>query len=99
MKNTLKFSMLILCVGLAAGCASNSDVKNLQKQLDSLKSQVSRNSSDIVAANASADAAHAAASEAAVKAAAAETAANRAADYAEDTNRKLNRMFDKAMMK
>ena len=64
----------------------------MQSQIDKLKTDVAKASSEATEASA-------AASEAAMKAAAAEEAANRAADYAMDTNSKLDRMFKKSMMK
>ena len=79
----VKLSALVAVAALATGCASNSDIQNLQGQIDSLKPQVS---------SAAADAASA-------KAAAAEAAANRAAQYAQDTNSKLDRMFKKSQHK
>ncbi|MCK5889749.1 MAG: hypothetical protein KAG19_07385 [Methylococcales bacterium] len=90
--NVLKIASVILVAGLATGCASTSDIDNLQSQLDGLGSQVSSAASD-------ASKARSAASRAESKAAAAEKAANRAAEYAEDTNSKLDRMFKKSMMK
>jgi len=92
MKKIVKISAVVLAAGLATGCASTSDIDNLQSQLDGLKSQISTASSDAAQAKQSA-------AEAASKAAAAEAAANRAAQYAQDTNSKLDRMFKKSMMK
>ena len=83
MMKAVKLSALVAVAALATGCASNSDIQNLQGQIDSLKPQVS---------SAAADAASA-------KAAAAEAAANRAAQYAQDTNSKLDRMFKKSQHK
>ncbi len=88
----LKVLAVTLAAGLATGCASTSDIENLQAQIDGLNVKIATASSD--AANA-----QAAATEAATKAAAAEAAANRAAQYAQDTNSKLDRMFKKSMMK
>jgi len=92
MIKALKISAIVLTVGLATGCASTSDIENLQAQIDGLTTQISTASSDSAKAQA-------AAAEAAAKAAAAEAAANRAAQYAQDTNSKLDRMFKKSMMK
>ncbi len=89
---TLKVSAVILAAGLATGCASTSDIDNLQAQIDGLNTQ-------ITTASSAASTAQASAAEAAAKAAAAEAAANRAAQYAQDTNSKLDRMFKKSMMK
>ena len=77
---------------LVVGCATNSDIENLQSQIDGLKTSVAQASSD-------AQSAQSAAADAASKAAAAESAANRAAQYAQDTNSKLDNLFKKSMMK
>ena len=92
MKKIVKISAVVLAAGLATGCASTSDVDNLQSQIDGLKGQISSAASDAAQAKQSA-------ADAASKAAAAEAAANRAAQYAQDTNSKLDRMFKKSMMK
>lgn len=92
MSKMLKLAVLSLVASLTVGCATNSDITNLQNQIDDMKSSVSKASSDAASASASA-------SEASSKAAAAEAAANRAASLAEDTNSKLDRMFKKSMMK
>lgn len=92
MKTVVRLSVVVLVAGLATGCATNKDIEGLQSQINTLKTQVSKASSDAAAANA-------AATDAAARAAAAESAANRAAAYAEDTNSKLDRMFKKSMMK
>ncbi len=89
---TVKISAVILAAGLATGCASTSDIENLQTQIDSMQTDVQTASSEAAKANA-------AVSEAVAKASAAEAAANRAAQYAQDTNSKLDRMFKKSMMK
>lgn len=92
MMKAIKLAAIFVVAGLMTGCASTSDIDNLQSQIDTLKSQISSASSDAASAQA-------AAAEAAAKAAAAEAAANRAAQYAQDTNSKLDRMFKKSMMK
>ncbi len=92
MMKVMNFTAVLITAGLMTGCASTSDIDNLQAQIDTLKTQISSASSD-------ASTAQAAAAEAAAKAAAAEAAANRAAQYAQDTNSKLDRMFKKSMMK
>ncbi len=88
----LKLSTLILTAGLAVGCATTSDIENLQGQLNTLKSDVSRAQSD-------ASAAKNAANDAASRAASAESAANRAARASEEVNSKLDNMFRRNMMK
>ncbi len=89
---TIKLATVMIVAGLATGCASTSDIDNLQSQIDELKTQISSASSDAASAKSSA-------AEAAARAAAAEAAANRAAQYAQETNSKLDRMFKKSMMK
>ena len=81
----LKLSVIALTAGLAVGCASTSDIDNLQGQINTLKTDV--------------DAAKSAANDASTKAANAEAAANRAANTAEEVNTKLDRMFKHSMMK
>ena len=97
----VKLSALVAVAALATGCASTSDIENLQGQIDSLKPQVSAASADAASAKAAAAeaSAKAAAAEASAKAAAAEAAANRAAQYAQDTNSKLDRLFKKSQHK
>ncbi len=92
MNKVLKLAVVSLVASMAVGCASTSDITNLQTQIDDLKSSVSKASSDAASAQS-------AASDAASRAAAAESAANRAASLAEETNSKLDRMFKKSMMK
>ncbi len=88
----LKRSSVVLALSFLVGCASTSDLENLQAQVDALKSQVSTAVSDAASAKSAADAASASAANA-------EAAANKAAQYAQDTNSKLDRMFKKSMMK
>jgi murein lipoprotein len=92
MRKFVKLSMIALAASLAVGCATNSDIENLQGQIDGLKTDVAKASSD-------ASSALAAANDASSRAAAAEAAANRAADAAQATNDKLDRLFHKTMMK
>ncbi|MGJ0492298.1 MULTISPECIES: Lpp/OprI family alanine-zipper lipoprotein [Methylobacter] len=92
MKKVIKLSMIAMAATLVVGCASTSDIDNLQSQIDGLNSKVSQASADAASAQR-------AAADAAAKAADAEQAANRAAQYAQDTNSKLDRMFKKSMMK
>lgn len=88
----LKLSPVILIAGLAAGCATNSDIENLQGQINTLKTDVSQ-------AKSAANSANTAATDAASKASAAEAAANRAARSAEEVNQKLDRLFASGMKK
>ena len=92
MKKVIKLSMIAMVATLVVGCASTSDIENLQSQVDGLKTSVAQASSD-------AQSALSAANDAADKAAAAEAAANRAAQYAQDTNSKLDNLFKKSMLK
>ncbi len=92
MKKLAKLSVVALTASLAVGCASTSDVENLQSQIDDLNTKVSRAASDAAGAKS-------AAADASARAAAAEAAANRAASYAQDANSKLDRLFKKSMMK
>jgi murein lipoprotein len=85
MKRLVKVSMIALAASLMVGCATNSDIENLQTQIDGLKTSVAQASSDAASANAAASDAKA--------------AAERAAQYAQDTNSKLDNMFKKSMMK
>lgn len=81
----LKLSVIALTAGLAVGCASTSDIDNLQGQINGLKTDVAS--------------AKDAASDASTKAANAEAAATRAANTADEVNTKLDRMFKHSMMK
>ncbi len=85
MKKLMKISMIALAASLVVGCATNSDIENLQTQIDGLKTSVAQASSDAASAQAAATDAKA--------------AAERAAQYAQDTNSKLDNMFKKSMMK
>jgi murein lipoprotein len=81
----VKLSIVAFSTLLAVGCASTSDIDNLQKQINTLKTDV--------------DGAKSASTEAASRAASAEAAANRAAATADEVNTKLDRMFKHSMMK
>jgi murein lipoprotein len=85
MKRLVKVSMIALAASLMVGCATNSDVENLQTQVDGLKTSVAQASSDAAAASAAATDAKA--------------AAERASQYAQDTNSKLDSMFNRSMRK
>jgi murein lipoprotein len=85
MKKLVKLSMIALAASLMVGCASTSDIENLQTQIDGLKTSVAQASSDAASAQ--------------TAAADAKAAAERAAQYAQDTNSKLDNMFKKSMMK
>lgn len=81
---TIKLSIVILASYLATGCATTSDIENIQSEINLLKLQVA-------GASSSATASTEAATEARSKAANAEAAANRAAHYAQETNSKLDK--------
>ncbi|WP_411725561.1 Lpp/OprI family alanine-zipper lipoprotein [Methyloglobulus sp.] len=85
MKRLIKVSMIALAASLVIGCATNSDIENLQTQIDGLKTSVAQASSDAASAQAAA--------------ADAKASSDRAAQYAQDTNSKLDSMFKKSMMK
>ena len=85
MKSFMKVSLIALVASLMVGCATNSDVENIQTQIDGLKTSVAQASSDAAAANAAATDAKA--------------AAERAAQYAQDTNSKLDKIFHNKMVK
>lgn len=85
MKKLVKLSMIALAASVMVGCATNSDIENLQTQIDGLKTSVAQASSDAASAQ--------------TAAADAKAAAERAAQYAQDTNSKLDNMFKKSMMK
>ena len=53
MKKFIKISMIALAASLVVGCATNSDIENLQTQLDGLKTSVAQASSDAASAAAS----------------------------------------------
>jgi outer membrane murein-binding lipoprotein Lpp len=92
MMKATKLGVLLLSAGLTVGCASKSDLNNLQTQVDGLKAEVA-------SVKSTADEALSAAQAAESKAASAESAARRAAASSEEVNSKLDRMFRKSMMK
>jgi len=85
MKKLIKITMIALAASSMVGCATNSDIENLQTQIDGLKTSVAQASSDAASANAAASDAKA--------------AAERAAQLSQDTNSKLDSMFKHSMMK
>jgi len=92
MKKVIKLSMIALAASLIVGCATTSDVENLQSQVDGLDSSVKQASADAASAQTTA-------ADAAAKAEAAEAAANRAAQLSQDANSKLDKKFKRSMMK
>lgn len=85
MKKVIKLSMVVLAFSLVTACATNSDVENLQSQVNGLDSSVKQ--------------ASATAADAAAKAGAAEAEANRAAQLSQDANDKLDKRFKRSMRK
>jgi len=49
----VKISAVMLAAGLATGCASTSDIENLQAQIDGLKTQITSAATDAATAQAS----------------------------------------------
>jgi hypothetical protein len=92
MKKVIKLSMIALAVSLVAGCATTSDVENLQSQVNGLDTSVKQASADAASAQTTA-------ADAAAKAQAAEAAANRAAELSQEANKKLDKKFKRSMMK
>lgn len=92
MKKIAKLSVIAWVVSLGAGCASTSDIEDLQSQVNGLDSSVKQASADAASAQTTA-------ADAAAKAGAAEAAADRAAQLSQDANRKLDRRFRRSMMK
>jgi len=74
MKKVIKLSMIALAVSLVVGCATTSDVENLQSQVNGLDTSVKQASADAASAQTTA-------ADAAAKAQAAEAAANRHLSY------------------
>jgi hypothetical protein len=103
MTNILKVGVAAAVIALGAGCT---DLKPLQAEVDSLKSQVAKLSGDLDGVKTSADGASRAAAAAQQAATSAQNTANQAASAAQaaqqccDANsEKLNRMFEKSMSK
>ena len=92
MKKVIKLSMIALAVSLVVGCATTSDVENLQSQVNGLDTSVKQASADAASAQTTA-------ADAAAKAQAAEAAANRASELSQEANSKLDKKFRRSMMK
>ena len=92
MKKVINLPMIALAVSLVTGCATTSDVENLQSQVNGLDTSVKE-------ASANAASAQTTAADAAAKAEAAKAAASEAAQLSEDANTKLNKKFKRSMMK
>jgi outer membrane murein-binding lipoprotein Lpp len=103
MTKFLKVGAVALVFTMAAGCT---DLKPIQAQIDDLKSQVSKLSTDqaslksaVDSASRSAAAAQTAAQQAQSKADSASAAAQANAQCCEATNEKIDRMFKKSVSK
>jgi len=80
MMNATKLTVVLLSAGLTVGCASKSDISNLQTQIDGLKAEVSSVKSTADEALSAAQSAEAAANKAAAAAQRAESAINEKLD-------------------
>ena len=92
MKKLIKYPVIVLVASLFAGCATNSDIANIQSQIDGLNVQVAQVSTDAQFA-----------SESAIKA---QESSNSALKYAEaaaqlshDAELKIDALFTQTMMK
>lgn len=83
---------LLLLTLLLTGCASTSDIENLQGQINSLDVRITNVAED-------ARTAKEAAIQAGIKANEAAVSSNRAAQYAQEVNAKLDRLFKKTQLK
>ena len=92
MKKVIKLSMIALAFSLVAGCATTSDVENLQSQISGLDTAVKQASADAASARTTAV-------DAAEKADAAEGAANKATQLSQEANSKLDKKFKRSMRK
>jgi len=92
MKKVIKLSLIALTASLVVGCASTSDIENLQSQIDGLKTSVAQASAD--AANA-----QSAAADAAAKAAAAEFAVCILCVLSSTVCSRLDNLFKKSQLK
>jgi len=92
MNTAIKLLMITLTFSLITACASNSDVEDLQSQVNGLDASIKQASANSASAQATA-------ADAAAKAGAAEAAANQAAQLSQDANRKLAKTFKRSMNK
>lgn len=84
---------------LSSGCARIQDEDAMQAEIDSLKSELAAAQGAAAGAMSEAEAAHAAAGNAASAADSAMNAANAAQASGSDNAEKIDRMFEKVMMK
>jgi murein lipoprotein len=80
-----KIMLAMVVAALVSGCATNSDVENVQLQITALNMTVTQVAEDV--------------KNALYKAKSAEASATLAAKYAQETNAKLDNMFKKVMSK
>jgi len=80
-----KIMLAMVVAALVSGCATNSDVENVQLQITALNMTVTQVAEDV--------------KNALSKAKSAEASATLAAKYAQETNAKLDNMFKKVMSK
>ena len=92
MKKVIKSAMIALACSLVTACATNSDIEELQSQVNGLDASVKQASADAASAQTTAN-------DAAAKSAAAEAAANQASQLSQEANSKLDRRFKRSMMK
>ena len=92
MQIIMKLATVTLSIGLMAGCATNSDIKELQTQINALDSKTTQATAEAKRATEAANTASISANEAAAS-------AKDAAYQAEAVNEKLDRMFQKSMQK
>ena len=92
MKNKINISLILVLFSLVAGCATTSDVENIQSQVNGLDTSIKQASADAASAKSTA-------ADAAAKSEAAEAAANRAAELSQEANSKLGKHFRRSMMK
>ena len=100
---TLKASLAVACVVAFAGCT---DLKPMQGQVDELKSEIAKNTSDDQKAAAAAASAQSAAAAAQSAASGAQSTANQALSTSQSNstaieaiNEKIDRMFKKSVSK
>ncbi len=103
MTKILKVGIAAAVIALGAGCT---DLKPLQAEVDSLKSQVSRLSGDVASVKSTADDASRAAASAQQAATSAQNTANQALSAAQaaqtcctENRERMDRMFEKSMSK
>jgi outer membrane murein-binding lipoprotein Lpp len=92
MNNKLNMSLILVLFSLLVGCATTSDVENIQTQVTGLDTSIKQVSADAASAKSTA-------ADAAAKSEAAEAAANRAAELSQEANNKLGNHFRRSMMK